>query len=194
VDKKYNIIYADPPWSFRDKNTGGSFASGAADKYPVMTVDEICQLKIKDISADDSILFMWWVASQPLEALKVVEAWGFKFKTMTGFSWYKLTKNGLPHFGMGHFTRQGVENCLLATRGKPERVSASVRSAFWEAEEICVVADLVRKHSEKPPVVRDKIVELCGDKPRIELFARQKVDGWDVFGIDVGVVSLGEAQ
>lgn len=175
-NKKYNIIYADPPWQFSNKNTGGSMSSGSANQYAVMTLDDICNLPVPDITADNAFLFMWWVSSQPHEALAVVDAWGFTLKTMTGFNWVKRTKHNKPFFGMGFYTRQGSENCLIAVKGKPKIYSHSVRAVF-EAK--------VGRHSAKPPVVRDKIVGLAGDLSRIELFARDRVPGWDAWGLEV---------
>jgi N6-adenosine-specific RNA methylase IME4 len=174
--KKYSIIYADPAWSFNNKNTGGSMISGASAHYDVMTLQGICNLPIHKIAADDCVLFMWWVASQPAEALKVVDAWGFKLKTMTGFNWVKTTKNGLPHFGMGFWTRAGSENCLIAVKGRPKRVNAAIRSVVTAENE---------QHSKKPDIFRQKIVALMGDLPRVELFARQKAEGWDAWGNEV---------
>lgn len=173
---KYKIIYADPPWLFNNKNTGGSMNSGADAQYPVMTIERLKSMPINKIADDDCVLFMWTVGSQPQEALDLVKAWGFTVKTTTGFVWEKLTKNNLPFFGMGFWTRAGAECCLIATRGKPKRVSGSVRS---------VRRAKVRRHSEKPDEFRDDIVELCGDVPRIELFARKKVAGWASFGNEV---------
>lgn len=174
--KKYNIIYADPPWSFNNKKTGGSMRSGAASQYDVMGVDDIKALPVGDIAADDSVLLMWWVASQPLEALALVDAWGFTLKTMTGFVWNKHTVTGKPFFGMGYWTRAGAECALIATSGKPKPASRSIRS---------VRSAPVGRHSSKPAAFRDDIVTLCGDLPRVELFARQRTPGWDVFGNEV---------
>jgi N6-adenosine-specific RNA methylase IME4 len=176
MNKKYGVILADPPWKFNNKNTGGSMISGSAAHYDVMSLQDIMALPIKSMAADDCTLFMWWVASQPQEALDLVRAWGFELKTMTGFVWVKKTIHFKPFFGMGFQTRQGSENCLIATRGKPKRVSASVRA---------VVEARAGKHSEKPDVFHDKIVELMGDLPRVELFARRPRDGWDSFGNEV---------
>lgn len=173
---KYNIIYADPAWSFNNKKTGGSMKSGAADQYPVMTLEGIKNLPVEQIAADDCVLFMWWVGSQPQEALDVVRAWGFTLKTMTGFNWVKLTKLEKMFFGMGFWTRAGSENCLIATKGKPKPISHSVRS---------VRKAVAGKHSEKPIAFRDDIVSLCGDAPRVELFSRAKVAGWDAWGNEV---------
>ena len=174
--KKYKIIYADPPWKFNNKNTGGNMKSGSQAHYKTMTIDDICNLPINDISDDDSVLFMWWVASQPLEAIKVVESWGFTIKTMSGFNWIKTTKNNKLFFGMGFWTRAGSELCLIATKGKPKRINASVRSVEL-SENI--------GHSKKPDIFKDRIIQLCGDLPRVELFARNNTKEWDVFGNEV---------
>ena len=173
---KYSVVYADPAWKFKNKNTGGSMSSGANAHYTVSSLADMCKLDVHSICAEDCTLFMWWVASQPQEALDLVSAWGFTLKTMTGFNWIKLTKYGKDFFGMGFWTRQGSENCLIATRGNPKRVNASVRS---------VVHAPVARHSEKPDVFRERIVELMGDVPRVELFAREKFPGWDVWGNEV---------
>lgn len=170
---RYSIIYADPPWAFRNVNTGGSMKSGAMAHYPTMTIDQICELNVQEIASPDSVLFMWWVASMPAEALQIVEAWGYTIKTMTGFNWVKRTKKDLPFFGMGFWTRQGSENMLIATRGKPKRASAAVRA---------VVTHPAGKHSEKPAIFREKITELMGEQNRIELFARKQAKGWDCWG------------
>lgn len=176
-DKKYTVIYADPPWAFRNKKTGGSMTSGASQKYPTLSPNSIYNLEVPHICADNSILFMWWVASMPEEALSVVRRWGFELKTMTGFVWNKLSPTGnRPHFGMGYYTRAGVECCLIATRGKPQIISHSVRS---------VLTSPVLEHSKKPDVFADSITDLCGYVPRIELFARDQKPFWDVWGNQV---------
>jgi N6-adenosine-specific RNA methylase IME4 len=103
--KKYKIILADPPWRFGNKKTGGGMKSGAESHYRTMSLENICSMPINDIAEDDCVLFMWWVASMPQFALSVVDAWGFKLKTMTGFCWEKETVHGKPFFGMGFWTR-----------------------------------------------------------------------------------------
>ncbi len=105
--KKYKVIYADPAWSFNNKNTGGSLKSGASFHYDTMTTDEMCKIPVDRITDKDCILFMWWVGSQPKEAIKLAESWGFQIKTMTGFNWVKTTKTNKLHFGMGFYTRGG---------------------------------------------------------------------------------------
>ncbi len=170
---KYQIVYADPPWSFQRKITGGSMTSGASAKYNVMSVDELCNIPVDIISSPEGFLFMWWIAAMPEKAIEVVDAWGFKLKTMTAFSWIKKTVHGKDFFGMGHYTRQQQEHCLVATKGSPRVVSHSVRQNIREVN---------IKHSRKPDAVRNSIIQLAGDLPRIELFAREKIDGWDSWG------------
>ena len=182
--KKYQVIYADPPWEFSNKNTGGSMSSGALAKYPTMTIDELCKLPVPDIADDNCVLFMWWVAAQPKEAIRLAEAWGFTIKTMSGFNWVKLTKLGKLDFGMGFWTRAGSELCMVAVKGKPKRADAGIRSVVLDGETETVF-DLNEKHSKKPHSVRLRIEELMGDVPRIELFARQYHISRDVFGNEV---------
>lgn len=178
--KKYNIIYADPPWSYKDKALAGN--RGACCKYSTMSTEDISKLPIKDISADDCVLFMWVTMPKLNECFSLISAWGFEYKTCA-FTWVKRNKKSNSwFFGMGRWTRANAEVCLLATKGKPKRVSASVSS---------IVDERIERHSKKPDIVRDRIVELCGDLPRIELFARNTTPGWDVFGNQVeGSITL----
>ncbi len=173
---KFEIIYVDPPWAYTNVATSKGQWGGAAGHYKVMTLDEICALPVPDIAAKDCLLAMWWVPPMPDEALRVMRAWGFKLKTMKGFSWHKRTTNGLSHFGMGTLKRGNTEDCLFAVRGKPKRKSASVRS-FIDSPR--------RAHSQKPEVARERLVELMGDVPRVELFARNQTPGWKVWGHEV---------
>lgn len=174
--KKYKLIYADPPWQFKNKNTGGSMKSGAAAQYNVMTIEDLKAMDIQSICDDDCVLIMWWVGSMPQEAIDLCSAWGFTLKNMNGLVRRKLTKNLLDFFGMGWWTRAGSESAIIATKGKPKPLSRSIRA---------VQSFAVREHSRKPDEFRDLAVELVGDVPRLEMFARQKTDGWDVFGNEV---------
>ncbi|WP_205959259.1 MT-A70 family methyltransferase [Pantoea stewartii] len=171
---KYRLIYADPPWSYRDKANDGS--RGACHKYPVMTLQDICRLPVWSLADPDScLLAMWWVPTQPMEALKVVEAWGFRLMTMKGFTWHKTNRRkGNSAIGMGHMTRANSEDCLFAVKGRlPDRMDAS----------ICQHISAPRmEHSAKPQAIRDSLVKLIGDVPRIELFARTADQGWDSWG------------
>lgn len=185
---KYNIIYADPPWSFNSKKTGGSMKSGADQVYPTMHIDDIKKLDVNSICADNCILIMWYVGSQPQEALDLAAAWGFKVRNMNGFVWNKLTKHGLPFFGMGFYTRAGSESALIATRGRPSEliVNHGVRA---------VRSAPVGEHSAKPLEFRGDIVQMCGNKPRLEMFARSSGPGWDVFGNQVsGSIDIGDQK
>lgn len=170
----FNLIYADPPWTYRDTCDSGQ--RGACHKYPVMTLGDICALNVQAIAAPDCLLALWWVAPMPAEALQVVAEWGFTLRTFKGFTWHKRTRNGCSHFGMGNWTRANTEDCLFATRGKIRRANASVRQ-FIDAP--------LGMHSEKPAEARDRLVQLMGDLPRIELFARTKTPGWSVWGNDL---------
>lgn len=176
TDKKYSIIYADPPWSYNDKmvmqGVHGKIR-GAESFYKTMSITDICNLPIPDIVADNSILFMWVTMPMLGEGLEVIKAWGFTYKTC-GFNWVKRTKRGKIHLGMGHYTRGNAELCLIGLKGKkPQFLTRSLSQ---------IVESTLENHSKKPDIVRDKIVELCGDIPRIELFARQAVEGWDCWG------------
>jgi len=179
--QQYNIIYADPPWEY------GDFSSrGVENKYSTMKIDDICNLNVENIAKVDCVLFLWATFPKLPEALKVVAAWGFEYKTCA-FNWVKRNKENNGYFwGMGKWTRANSEICLLATRGKPTRISADIHS---------VIDSRIREHSEKPNITRNKIVELMGDLPRIELFARgdrekdlfgyNALNGWDVWGNEI---------
>lgn len=173
----YNIIYADPPWMYTDKIA----KRGAEANYLCMTMDELKALPVYDIAADDCLLAMWWTGPMAREAIELVDAWGFEFKNMTGFTWAKRTKLWKWHFGMGRLTRGNTESVLFATKGKPKRISASV-SQLVEAP--------YQGHSVKPDEVAHRLVELMGDVPRLEMFARRQLPGWDVFGHIEGSIVL----
>ena len=172
--KKYNIIYADPPWSYRDNCNAGK--RGASHKYKTQSIDWIKSLPVNDIAADDCALFIWVTMPQLPVVFDVISQWGFDYKT-NAFTWVKKNKKSDSWFwGMGNWTRANPELCLLATKGSPKRVSAAVHS---------VIASPIREHSQKPDETRKRIVELMGDLPRIELFAREITPGWDVWGDEV---------
>ena len=183
----YKIIYVDPPWSFNSKKTGGSMKSGALTKYPTMTIEEMKKLDVGSLAGDNCLLAMWYVSSQPQEALDLISAWGFKLRNFNGFVWNKLTKNGKPHFGMGFYTRAGAEMVAFATKGKPSEIikNHGVRQ---------VLSAPIGRHSEKPDDFRKELVKMCGNAKRVELFAREKFEGWDSWGneVDNGGVVLNE--
>lgn len=172
-NKKYSVIYADPPWSYQDKRCNGN----AADHYPTMRIEDICSLPVQDLAADNCVLFLWATYPMLKEALKVIEAWGFKYKSI-GFQWVKQNRSGNGYFfGLGRWTRGNTEPCLIAVKGKPHRASNSVSQLIFAP---------LRAHSQKPDITRDKIRELMGgDHSYIELFARNTTPGWDVWGNEV---------
>lgn len=170
--KTYSIIYADPPWKY-ERNA----VQGAAEKhYSTLSVDQLCALPIKELAAKDSLLFLWATFPMLPEALRLIDAWGFTFKTVA-FVWLKQNRKSPTWFyGLGYWTRGNAEICLLAKRGTPHRHSKSVHQ---------LIVSPIEQHSKKPDVTRSKIIELAGDLPRVELFARQKTPGWDVWGNEV---------
>jgi len=172
--KRYQIIYADPPWNFNFQKRNGLSDKAKNALYPTMKGNDIVNLPIEEIADENCILFLWVMNSELPLALEVIKSWGFIYKTVA-FTWIKTRKNTY-HFGGGNWTRSNPELCLLATKGKPKRISASVRN---------LTISQLREHSRKPDEIKNKIIELVGDLPRIELFARQKTDGWDVWGNEV---------
>ena len=141
-----------------------------------MTQKDIKNLPIEKIADDDCILFMWVTMPKLDECFEIIKEWGFEYKTIA-FTWVKKNKKSDSWFwGMGRWTRANAELCLLATRGKPKRMDAGVHS---------IIDTPIEGHSKKPDETRDRIVKLMGDIPRIEIFSRQKVDGWDCLGNDI---------
>lgn len=168
TDRKYNIIYADPPWQYWESGN-----KNQALHYTTMTIDEICELPVKDIADKDCVLFLWVTYPILQEAFKVIESWGFDYSTCA-FVWVKKNKQkDTPFVGCGAWTRANSELCLLATKGNVMRLDASVSQ---------VVESPIEEHSKKPDVVRELITRLVGELPRVELFCRNPADGWDVWG------------
>lgn len=172
TNKKYSVIYADPPWEYSRNKTG--ICRGTLNlPYPTMSTEQICELPIKNISNSRSILFIWATFPKLQDCLKVIEAWGFTYNSL-GFDWTKICKNGTPFIGMGYYTRQNNEVCLVGVH--KEKIKIFNHSIS------CVVQSLRREHSRKPDEVRKHIDSLCGDVSKIELFARQEFSGWDCWG------------
>ena len=185
-DKKYNIIYADPPWKHKTwSEKGRNRNPETIGHYNVLEFEQIKNLPIQSIADKNCVLFLWVLDQMLPESLELINSWGFKYSTV-GFNWVKTNKQNfdqkgfLPYenffVGMGWWTRANQELCLLAKKGVIKRQSKSVRR---------LVVTPRQQHSKKPDVVKDRIVELCGDLPRIELFARQKTGGWDAWGNEV---------
>lgn len=204
--KKYSIIYADPPWEYKRK-ADTVIQGGCIRHYQTMNKQEIENLPIPELANNNCALFMWCTFPKLEEQLYLFKHWGFKYKTV-GFTWVKtnpvkidykniikrlisgklstysaykrllvaIRKNFKPFFGVGYYTKSNAEICLLGIKGKMPPINNSISS---------IIISPRREHSRKPDEVRDKIVKLFGDVPRIELFARQKTEGWDVYGDDV---------
>lgn len=187
---KYKIIYADPPWEYKVWSKKGNGRS-AESHYDTQSTDFISKIDINSISDKDSVLLMWATMPCLKEAFLLGESWGFNYKTCA-FTWIKTNKNNPdPFTGMGYYSRSNAELCLLFTKGKPlTRFSKGVKQVVVTEETIVTP---IGKHSQKPNEVRKRIVELFGDVPRVEIFARSRegmfsnieYDGWHVFGNQV---------
>lgn len=166
----YQVLEADPPWSFGDSLPGKS--RGASKNYSVLSVEDICRFQLPELQPN-AVLFLWRVSAMQEEALRVMRAWGFALKTE--IVWCKLTKNGLPHFGMGHYTRAAHETCLVGVRGRCLPRVRNVRSVF---------SAKTGEHSEKPAEFYE-LVEALYPGPYVRLFARAQRDGWQSYGDEV---------
>ncbi len=171
---KYRVIYADPPWQYGDKLIEGYGA--AENHYPTMSLSDICEMPIKDIAEDNAVLFLWATSPMLEDSFKVINAWGFKYKA--SFVWDKVKHN------MGHYNSVRHELLLIATRGSCLPDTPKLLDSVVEIERSDV-------HSEKPEQFREIIDMLYPYGKRIELFARKKVDNWDVWGnqINDGLLS-----
>ncbi len=187
---RYNVIYADPPWTFSTYSKKGKGRSAEAH-YGCMTFDDICDLPVADWAARDAILLLWVTDPLMPKGLELLDAWGFTYKTV-GFYWAKLNKTASAEefrandffTGMGFWTRANTEQCLLATRGSPKRQAKDVRRL--------VVAPR-REHSRKPDEMYDRIERLA-DGPYLEMFARASRPGWDQWGNQTGLFDEGPAD
>lgn len=171
--KKYKIIYADPPWQFETWSEKGK-GRGPEQHYETMSIVAIKKLPIKEIADKDCALFLWATSPMLPQAIEVMKTWCFKYKTVA-FTWVKKGNTGQLFKGLGFWTRLNQEYCLLGTRGKPKRVSSDVDQ---------VIISNIKEHSRKPDEVRERIIKLMGDVSRIELFARHRFEGWDVWGLE----------
>jgi len=191
----YELILCDPPWQYGNKISNGA----AENHYKTMTLSELKRLPIWDVAAKDAVLAMWYTGTHTEEAIELAQAWGFRVRTMKGFTWVKLNRYAERRFNMalesgelvdfsdllamlsnetrmngGNYTRANTEDLLIATRGIGlERVNASIKQ---------VVYTCLGEHSEKPWEVRHRLELLYGDVRRVELFARDSWPGWDRWG------------
>jgi N6-adenosine-specific RNA methylase IME4 len=185
-ERRYGVIYADPPWPFQTWSMKGTGRS-AISHYDCLDFSALAALPVAQLATDNCVLFLW--APDPFlpRAFELIRAWGFEYKTV-GFCWVKLNKapkHDADYFtGMGYWTRANQELCLLATRGKPQRQAKNVRR---------VVVEPRREHSRKPDCVRERIKRLVSG-PYVELFARETKEGWDCWGNQVGLFDHGPVR
>lgn len=177
-DGGFRVILADPPWPYKnysdDWHKKNSSSRWAGKHYSLMSMHDICSMPVQDLVAADSALFLWAIGSMLPQALEVIDAWGYTYKTVA-FTWRKLVKDrSKPVTGMGHWTRQSDEFVLLGTKGSPKRIDKSVQQA---------VSAVRGRHSAKPGIVHDRIVRLL-DGPYLELFARRTRPGWTCWGAE----------
>ena len=168
--QQYQVILADPPWEFENYSEKGEGKS-AKRHYPTMPTAEIAAMPVMWNADQNCGLFLWATFSMLPDAMHVMVAWGFKYKT--GLAWPKTTKNGKLAFGTGYLCRDCCELLLYGSHGQPERKSKSVRN---------VIEGSVREHSRKPDDTYVKIEKLFPHVPKLELFARQQRAGWDCWG------------
>lgn len=186
-EKRYKILYADPPWGYENNNCSGA----AKNHYPTMTFSELAELPVPALAERDAVLFMWATYPTIEDALRLIPLWGFEYKTIA-FQWIKLNSSTQMNeyrimtvaeifekscaLGLGYWTRGNTECCLLATKGHPKRESAGISQLIFSPR---------GRHSEKPAETRDKIRKLVGGGAAIELFARRSAEGWDCWGNEV---------
>jgi N6-adenosine-specific RNA methylase IME4 len=175
----FQVVYADPPWPYSNPQSDDPARGGKP--YREMTMSQLTSMSdlLDRWCAPDCALFLWGTWPKLREAIDLIDAWGFKYTTVA-FVWVKLNKvNGGVYSGMGYWTNGNTEYCLFAKRGRPQRLTKDVKQVIIEPE---IVAEARGEHSAKPACVRDRIVALMGDVPRVELFARERVPGWYAWG------------
>lgn len=169
TNKKYNIIYADPPWNYGDKQNSKT-RGGAIKHYSTMKIKDICSLPIKNILDENCVLFLWVTSPLLEECFDVIKSWGFKYKS--SFVWDKVLHN------MGHYNSVRHEFLLICVKGKATPQTKKLLDSVVSIER-------TKKHSQKPNEFRQIIDFLYPTGNRIELFARQHADGWDCWGNEV---------
>lgn len=182
--KKYEIIYADPPWSYYNDLTCKKNPTTVTENghrmppYPMLSSKDIRSINVQNISEKNCFLFIWTTDYHLDKCLKVIEDWGFTYKTVA-FSWQKFNKQGNPVCFTGAYTlKSGIENCLLATKG-------NIKGWVQDKTVRALIQSQRTEHSQKPEEARKRIERLLGDRPRVELFAREKHKGWDTIGNEI---------
>lgn len=171
---KVDVILADPSWDYNDKASAGE--RGSSYKYPIMSLTDIALMPVNEIAGKNCILFLCATPPMINEAMVVLKAWGFNYKTF-GFVWVKKTRKGTNKVGMGNYTRANSEVILIGVKGRPKIKSHAVRQ---------VIESIPEEHSKKPNEIYERIEKLMGEKSKkIELFARQRRNGWKSWGLEV---------
>lgn len=178
IGGKYQIIYADPPWHFKTYSKKGQKKSPSAH-YPTMSLKELKELPIADIADRNALLFLWVYTPSIPQALEVMQAWGFTYKTI-GFNWVKTSKHNSENLplGCGFYTRKQTELCLIGRRGKSlKRLRRNIGEVILQPR---------RQHSRKPDEVRE-MIDLMYAGLKLELFSRTRVPGWAAHGNELGL-------
>lgn len=171
--KKYSIIYADPCWDYAGREQHNKVESNKSviHHYPTMKLDEMKKLPIKDIAEKDCLLFMWSSSPHLDQAIELMKAWGFQYKTIA-FVWDKQKVNP------SYYTMSQVEICIVGKKGKIPSPRGSRNTRQF-------LSEMRTRHSAKPSEIRNRITEMFPTQSKIELFARDEVEGWDCWGNEV---------
>ena len=171
--QSYDMLMVDPPWSFKTYSENGN-EKGAKAKYSCMSLDDIAALPVKELASKDCLLLMWATNPMLIPAIRIMESWGFTYKTAA--HWVKKTKHGKIAFGTGYLLRCAGEPLLIGTIGKP-KTSRSCRT---------IIEGLVREHSRKPDEAFGWAERLMPEASRAEIFSRENRPGWDCWGDEAG--------
>ena len=174
-DKKYDIIYADPPWDYGGQTQyNGSkpwYTNSVEEHYPTMKINDLKDLDVASLAADDCLLFLWATSPHLSHAIEVAKIWGFDWATVA-FVWHKQRPNA------GFYTMSECELCLVFKKGRIPKPRGSRNTRQFLSEKL-------GQHSAKPEEVRKRIDAMFPTQSKIELFARKRTDGWDTWGDEV---------
>jgi len=181
-NKKYQIIYADPPWQYKSKEclAKKSILNGSLNThYSTLSIKDIKKLPVGGVSDNNCLLFLWVVSPMLDDCIEVIKSWGFEYSTI-GFIWYKEKTNP------GSYTMSECEICLIGKRGNipTPRGARNIRQFLSEKK---------TRHSAKPEEIRNRITQMFPAQDKIELFARQRVEGWTSIGYDIDGMDLSES-
>jgi N6-adenosine-specific RNA methylase IME4 len=186
----FDVILADPPWQYanrvaRKPHKRTKFGGGVSTQYPTMAVDDICAMPVKGVAAPSALLFLWTTWPHLESGLRVMNAWGFDYVTI-GLIWVKTYPSGELFFGPGYYAKSNTEPCLLGRRGRSMKPAVDTVSS--------VIVSPVREHSRKPEAARHRIQQMYPTARKVELFARESSDGWEVFGNQVDAVPFAKQE